>query len=98
MRISRDTPCYYLTSVAKDRLPVFQTDVIKQIVCNALDEARASARHYDLCLRIHQNPVRAGLVERAEDYRFSSARLWRGGLVGDESFITDHKQIDWRAA
>ena len=31
VRISRDTPCYNLTSVAKDRLPIFQTDKIKQI-------------------------------------------------------------------
>lgn len=35
IKISRDTPCYYLTSVAKDRLPVFQTTKIKQIVSNA---------------------------------------------------------------
>lgn len=27
--ISRDTPCYYLTSVAKDRLHIFRTDIIK---------------------------------------------------------------------
>src|SRR2546423_12581574 len=40
--ISRDTPALYLTSVAKDRLPVFQTDTIKLIACVALDEARAS--------------------------------------------------------
>ena len=45
---------------------------------------------------IHQNPVRAGLVEKAEDYRFSSARLWRGYPLNDEPFVTDHKQIDWR--
>jgi REP-associated tyrosine transposase len=30
---------------------------------------------------IHQNPVRAGLVERAEDYRWSSVRLWRSVRV-----------------
>ena len=42
IRISRDTPCYYLTSVAKDRLPVFQTDKVKQIVCDALNESRKS--------------------------------------------------------
>jgi putative transposase len=40
--ISRDSPCYYLTSVAKDRLPVFRTDEIKLIACTALDEARKS--------------------------------------------------------
>jgi REP element-mobilizing transposase RayT len=42
-RISKDTPAYYSTSVAKDRLPVFQTPAIKEIACAALDEARRSA-------------------------------------------------------
>ncbi len=36
---------------------------------------------------IHQNPVRAGLVERAENYRFSSARLWKGNPLDDEPFL-----------
>lgn len=39
-QISRDTPAYYLTSVAHDRLPIFQKDEIKRIVANAFDEAR----------------------------------------------------------
>ncbi len=180
MRISRDTPCYYLTSVAKDRLPIFKTDKIKQIVCDALSEASRSggimifayvimhdhshlitdsARSIADVLRftngiaakrvldylkensfesslaklheqqkgrnhkyslwqhhpnafsifgedtmmqkvnyIHQNPVRGGLVERAEDYRFSNSRLWRGNPLEDEPFVTDHRKIDWRAA
>ena len=42
-QISRDNPAYYLTSVAHNRLPIFQTDAIKQIVCEAFDEARRSA-------------------------------------------------------
>ena len=42
--ISRDSPCYYLTSVAKDRLPVFRTDEIKVVTCVALDEARHSGK------------------------------------------------------
>ena len=33
---------------------------------------------------IHQNPVRRGLVNRAEDWPWSSARAW-GGLAVDES-------------
>jgi REP element-mobilizing transposase RayT len=41
-QISRDNPAYFLTSVAHKRLPIFQTDPIKQIVCKALDEARKS--------------------------------------------------------
>jgi putative transposase len=40
--ISRDAPCYYLTSVAKDRLRIFRTDAINLITCAAIDEARQS--------------------------------------------------------
>jgi REP element-mobilizing transposase RayT len=41
---------------------------------------------------IHNNPVRRGLCERPEDYRWSSAKLWNDGcwkeglLVEDEAF------------
>ncbi len=41
-QISRTTPAYYLTSVAHDRIPVFRSDRIKQITCDAFDEARSS--------------------------------------------------------
>ena len=41
-RISRDNPAFYLTSVAHNRLLIFQTDIIKQVVCDAFDEARRS--------------------------------------------------------
>jgi putative transposase len=40
--ISPNSPAYYLTSVAKDRLPVFRRDTLKSVVCAALDEARRS--------------------------------------------------------
>ena len=42
-RISRKTPAYYLTSVTHNRLPIFRTDRLKEVVCKALDEARKSA-------------------------------------------------------
>ncbi len=42
--ISRDSPCFYLTSVTKDRLPVFRTDEIKLLTCAALNEARQSGK------------------------------------------------------
>lgn len=42
-QVSRDNPAYYLTSVTHDRLPIFRKDFIKQIVCDAFDEARISA-------------------------------------------------------
>jgi len=42
LTISKDNPCLFITAVAKDRLPVFRTDAIKTIACNAIDEARTS--------------------------------------------------------
>ena len=156
LTISIDHPCLFITAVAKDRLPVFQTEAIGAVTCAALDEARTSCgfllfayvlmldhihlltdslhkpskvlqfikgivsrrvlgylkeKKYERSLRklqhddwkrthryslwqhdsdvfsvtsesmfmqkvnyIHFNPVRAGLVERATEYRWSSAR------------------------
>jgi len=34
-QISRDSQALYITTVAKDRLPVFQTDAIKKMACEA---------------------------------------------------------------
>jgi REP element-mobilizing transposase RayT len=45
---------------------------------------------------IHQNPVRAGLVERAEDYRWSSVRCWTRRPREDEPVIPDIDKIEWR--
>ncbi len=45
---------------------------------------------------IHQNPVHAGLVERATDYRWSSARIWRGCPLEDEPLLDDKDLINWR--
>jgi REP element-mobilizing transposase RayT len=177
--ISRDTPALYSTSVARDRLPVFRTEAIKIVACNALDEARKSggfaiyayvimpdhihtltdsplkpskilqyingliahrvidylkehshnaslqklrrdsgprAHKYSLWEHhsnappifsenvfmqkvnyIHQNPVRAGLVERAEDYRWSSARIWKRCPLEDEPMLVDIDRIKWRS-
>jgi REP element-mobilizing transposase RayT len=41
-QVSRDNPAHYLTSVTHNRLPIFQTDEIKQVVCAAFNEARRS--------------------------------------------------------
>jgi REP element-mobilizing transposase RayT len=42
-RVSKDSPVYCLTSVTNDRLPVFQTVKLKDLVCDSLNEARKSA-------------------------------------------------------
>jgi len=44
---------------------------------------------------IHMNPVRAGLVEQPEDYRFSSVRCWQRKPLEDEPLSVDIDQIDW---
>lgn len=176
--ISKDSQSLHITAVAKDRLPVFQTDAIKTITCAAIDEARESsgillfayvimpdhlhllayshdkkpsdvlryikgivahrvighlkeknyqssldklrhengARNYRHSLwqhesntfqifsesmfmqkvnYIHQNPVRAGLVEQARDYRWSSARIWQHCETEDEPLLVDLDQINW---
>jgi putative transposase len=178
-RISKDSPVYYLTSVANNRLRVFQTERLKKLMCDALGEARTSAglllfayvimpdhihaligslrkpsevlryvngisgrrvinflkeegfesslqklkrgdgvrqhkyslwdHHPNLKLittenglmekanYIHQNPVRAGLVEQAEDYRWSSVRCWQRKPLEDEPLLIDIDQIDWHS-
>jgi putative transposase len=45
---------------------------------------------------IHQNPVRAGLVETATDYFWSSARIWRGLQIENEPLPVDKDLIHWR--
>jgi REP element-mobilizing transposase RayT len=178
-RISKDSPVYYLTSVTKNRLPVFRTPKFRDLVCSALAEARQSARfllfayvvmldhlhtivgsdlkpskvqqyingivarrvidflrdngpevslnklrHADRARGyryslwdhhpnakslsseevfiqkvnyLHQNPVRAGLVSCADDYRWSSVRCWKGVPLEDEPLIVDIDQIQWRS-
>jgi putative transposase len=44
----------------------------------------------------HQNPVRAGLVKKAEDYKYSSVRLWNKKPLEDEPPLVDIEKIHWR--
>ena len=41
--VSQDSPVLYITVVTKDRLAVFRTDEMKELLCRAIDEARKSA-------------------------------------------------------
>jgi putative transposase len=179
-QLSRDSQALYITIVAKDRLPIFQTNEIKLVTCHALDEARESGnflvfayvimpdhlhlltdcpnasadvlrrikgltarrvidylkeqgfhtslaklRHeewkrkhsYSLWQQeknvlsifsegmfmqkvnyIHLNPIRANLVDKATDYRWSSARIWQRRDLADEPLMVDFDQIEWRRA
>ena len=113
-QISRDSQALYITMVAKDRLPVFQTDAIKKVTCEALNEARGSGgflifahvimpdhlhvitNQPNTSAEVNLNPVRAGLVERAIDYRWSSARIWQRCPMEDEPLVVDIDRIEWR--
>ena len=46
---------------------------------------------------IHENPVRAGLMERAEDYGYSSVRCWNQEPWEDEPLLMDIENIKWRS-
>lgn len=46
----------------------------------------------------HQNPVRAGLVERPEDYHWSSVRCWNNKMAEDEPLLMDIDKIKWRSS
>jgi putative transposase len=176
--ISQDSPVLFVTIVTQHRLPVFQTDQMRKILCRAIDEARHSGafllfayvimldhmhlltsrpsttsnllrvlkgltarriidflktRGYESSLAklrhqerdrnyryslwqteknvlpifsegmflekvryIHQNPVRAGLVEDAAKFRWSSARIWQRRAVEDEPLLVDRELIQWR--
>ena len=41
--ISQDSPSLYITIVTKDRLPVFRSERLKELLCAAMNEARQSA-------------------------------------------------------
>jgi REP element-mobilizing transposase RayT len=179
--INKDSPCVFLTSVTHNRIPIFVTDKLKQIACDAFDEARRSGEidilsyvimpdHYHMVVRsekrkpsdiarymngisarriidylkecgfttsleklrtltkkreykhsvwqhnpdsmlitsesmlmqkvnyIHHNPVRAGFVERPQDYLFSSARIWMERPIENEPLSVDNGKIRWREA
>ncbi len=79
-RPTRDTPAYYLTSVAKDRLPIFRTEAIAKIACSALDEARRSGGFrifaYVLMLE-HMHIVTDSAVRSSEIHRFVNGIIAR---------------------
>ena len=175
--ISQDSPVLFITIVTHNRLPVFQTDNMREILCHAIDEARKSAgfllfayvimldhahlltsrpsmtadvlrvlkgltarrvidylklNNYEKSLSklqhqerdrkhkyslwqieknvlpvfsegmflekvnyIHLNPVRAGFVNEAADYRWSSARIWQRRALQNEPLLVDKELIHW---
>jgi hypothetical protein len=44
----------------------------------------------------HQNPIRLGLVQRAEEYKYSSARIWNRTPLEDEPLMVNIDKLKWR--
>jgi len=177
--ISHDSPVLYITIVTKSRIPVFQSNRMREVLCHAINDARNSGafllfayvvmldhvhllagrpaatsdllrvlkgltarriidylkvnsyasslaklqhqereRGYKYSLwqteknvlpvfsegmfmeklnYIHSNPVRAGLVEHASEYRWSSVRIWRRCPLEHEPLLMDNDLIHWRS-
>ncbi|MGB7208059.1 MAG: transposase [Pyrinomonadaceae bacterium] len=75
-RISRTTPAYYFTSVAHKRLPIFQTDKLKQILCDAFIEVRS--KHGILILAYVIMPDHVHLLVYSEKEISDALRLLNG--------------------
>lgn len=72
-RISRDNPAFYLTAVTKDRLPIFRTHALAEIMCNALGEARRSGKFLVFAYVImfdHLHLVTESKIDSKDIFRF----------------------------
>jgi REP element-mobilizing transposase RayT len=74
--ISRKTPAFYFTAVAHHRLPIFKTDRLKKVVCDAFAEARAN--HGVLILAYVIMPDHVHLLVRSEKEMKDVLRLLNG--------------------
>ncbi|HMT07274.1 MAG TPA: hypothetical protein PKA82_04650 [Pyrinomonadaceae bacterium] len=73
-QISRDTPAYYLTAVTNDRLPIFRTEALARLMCEALDEARRSGKFLIVAYVImlgHLHLVTDSKVASKDIFRFA---------------------------
>ncbi len=75
-RISRTTPAYYFTSVAHHRLPIFRTDKVKQILCDAISEVRS--KHGILIFAYVIMPDHVHLLVYSEKEMSEALRLLNG--------------------
>jgi len=76
--ISKDSPCLFVTTVARDRLPVFRTDALKEVACRALDEARHSgafALFAYVIMPDHLHAIADGTLKASETLRYINGIL-----------------------
>ncbi len=75
-QISRRTPAFFFTSVTHKRLPIFRTDKLKQVLCDAYREA--CNRHRILMLAYVIMPDHSHLLVYAEREMNEVLRLLNG--------------------
>ena len=76
--ISKDNPCLFITTVARERLPVFRTDALKELACRALDEARRSgafALFAYVIMPDHLHAIADGTLMASETLRYVNGIL-----------------------
>jgi REP element-mobilizing transposase RayT len=91
-RVSIDKHGLFLTVVGKDRLPVFQTNKIKQITCDAIDEARMSSGFLLLAYVLMPDHLHI-LTDSPPEALWSRARWWRRAPAEDEPLRVDLDKI-----
>lgn len=75
-RVSRTTPAYYFTTVTHHRLPIFRTDNLKQVLCDALNEVRN--KHGILILAYVVMPDHDHLLTYSDKAMSDALRLLNG--------------------
>lgn len=78
--INKDAPCLFITTVARNRLPVFRTDALKRVACAALDEARCSggfALFAYVIMPDHLHLLTDGALRPSETLRYVNGILSR---------------------
>jgi putative transposase len=96
--INKDTPCLFVTTVTRNRLPVFRTDSLKDVACGALDEARRS-RGFALFAYVimpeHVHALAEGAVHASEILRYINGILSRRviGYLREGGFRTSLEKL-----
>jgi len=82
-RIYGDGEFHFITCSCHDRRPFLRFAHRRDIFLQILEEVRQSRdKHIAKLCYIHRNPVRRGLVEKPEDWEWSSYRFYAKGIKG----------------
>ena len=78
MAINKDNLCLFITTVTRNRLPVFRTDAMKTLACRALEEPRSSggfALFAYVIMPEHVHVLTDGALKGSETLRYVNGIL-----------------------